>query len=312
METTSGRHDGDPFWDESIEPVALEHANAVDHDDPTPASGGGNSDGKRVGRRTIIIIVAAVIVLAIATGGAFIAVGLGSDTDDSSTTDDGSDVSGKVSIPDGILGPSIGAFGSTEEFENEGDTLGSFTSDREWTEVTGEWAIENGDARVVESNEFRNHDVVDLGQGDGVVQVRLDRVTNGAGLVFRFRGPANYWSLTASADTWNLSRFKDTVQDFIGNTGPTTVADTTTVAVRFEGPRIDVLVNGVLRLSLEDDYLMTETKAGLTVGSDGAADARFDDFVAALPGNGPLFVGKETAGEDDEGPTSSESVRNGG
>ncbi len=204
--------------------------------------------------------------------------------------------------------PTTAVFGTIDEFDRpDARRLGQFTPDRTWETFSGRWGIDNGDAYVVEPGEFGNHAVVGLGQSDGAVQVRLDRLTAGAGLVFRFRGPANYWAIVAApnGNTWNLLRVVDTAAEVVDNTGITPVSDGTTVAARFVGEEIEIIVNGVVHLTVQDDYLADEGKVGLTVPGEDATEARFDDFVAALPGNRPLFVG------EGEGPTPTTSAPDG-
>jgi hypothetical protein len=191
--------------------------------------------------------------------------------------------------------PTTAVFGTFDEFDRaDARQLGQFTADRTWEPVVGRWGVVDGDGYVVESDEFRNHAVVGLGQGDGAVQVRLDRLTAGAGLIFRFRGPGNYWAVVAAPNggTWNLMRVENTEAEVVDNTGITPVTDGTTVAARFVGEEIEVIVNGVVVLTVQDDFLAEEGKVGLTVRGEDATEARFDDFVAALPGNRPLFVGE--------------------
>jgi hypothetical protein len=191
--------------------------------------------------------------------------------------------------------PTTAVFGTFDEFDRrDARQLGEFTADRTWNPITGRWGIDNGDAYVVQSDEFRNHAVVGLGQSDGAVQVRLDRLTAGAGLVFRFQGPGNYWAVVAApnGNTWNLMRVQDTAAEVVDNTGITPIADGTTVAARFVGEEIEVIINGVVQLTVQDDFLADQGQVGLTVRGDDATEARFDDFVAALPGNRPLFVGE--------------------
>jgi hypothetical protein len=208
----------------------------------------------------------------------------------------GGDDSGGGNAPQAQeIQPTTAVFGTLDEFDRaDAAQLGPFTSDREWNALSGEWGIVDGDAYVVESDEFRNHAVVGLGQSDGAVQVRLDRLTAGAGVVFRFRGPGSYWAVVAAPNggTWNLIRVEETRAEVVDNTGITPVTDGTTVAARFVGEEIEVIINGIVRLTVQDDFLSDQGQVGMTVRGDDATDARFDDFVAALPGNRPLYVGE--------------------
>ena len=189
--------------------------------------------------------------------------------------------------------------GTTDGFERAGAlTLGPLTSDRDWLPVAGTWGIDDGDARVVRPVEARNHALVRLGAGDGAVQARIEHITNGAGVVFRFQDPFNYWAVVAapSVGTWNLVRVENGESTVLGNTGPSAVADGTTVAARFDGDDIEVMVNGEVRLAAADGFLSDQGRVGLTVRGGDAAEARFDDVVVALARSLPLVIRGETPG----------------
>ncbi|HYF44865.1 MAG TPA: hypothetical protein VD926_01555 [Acidimicrobiales bacterium] len=260
--------------------AADEPADAGIDDDPSAFD-----DDEPVSDRTTLAIGVIMAIVAIAIIGVLVATGGG---------DDGGGGGAETRDAEGIR-PTTAVFGTLDEFDRrDARQLGAFTTDRDWDPVVGRWGVDNGDAYVVDADEFRNHAVIGLGQSDGAVQVRLDQLTAGAGLVFRFRGPGNYWAVVAAPNggTWNLIRVEDTAADVVGNTGITPVVDGTTVAARFVGEEIEVIVNGVVHLTAQDDFLSGEGKVGITVRGDDATEARFDDFVAALPGNRPLFVGE--------------------
>jgi hypothetical protein len=240
-------------------------------------------DDEPVSDRTTLAIAVIMGIVALVIVGVLVATGGGDDGGGDNNNNQAQQIQ-----------PTTAVFGTIDEFDRrDARQLGQFTEDRTWDPAVGQWGIDDGDAYVVDSDEFRNHAVVGLGQGDGAVQVRLDRLTAGAGLVFRFRGPGNYWAVVAAPNggTWNLMRVEDTAAEVVDNTGVTPVVDGTTVAARFVGEEIEVIVNGVVVLTVQDDFLAEEGKVGLTVRGDDATEARFDDFVAALPGNRPLFVG---------------------
>ena len=189
----------------------------------------------------------------------------------------------------------VGVFGTIDQFDrpDSATSMGDFAPRRPWSPDAGTWGIDSGEAYLVESSEFRNHSLVGLGQGDGGAQVRLDKVVNGAGLVFRYVGPYNYWAVVAVPDvaTWNIIKVVDGDQEVIGNTGQSPTADGTTVGVRLRGETIDVIVNGRIRKSIVDDFQVNAGKVGITARCPDSGDARFDDFVAGLPGGVPLTGG---------------------
>lgn len=267
-----------------------------------PAEVGEPEDEQPVSDRTTLVIGAVMALVAIALVGVLIATG---DGDSGGGGGDGG----------GDARPVAAIFGTVDEFEREGEEeLGSLTTDRDWESFSGVWGIDDGNAYVVTSDEFRNHVAIGLGQGDGAVQVRVERVTAGAGIIFRFRGPFNYWAVVAApnSSTWNLIRIEDSEFTFVGNTGPSPVADGTTIAARFEGERIEVIINGTVKLTAQDNFLADEGKVGLTVRGEDATEARFDNFVAALPGNRPLFVGDGSGQPDDATSPSTTTTTDGG
>ncbi|MCB1017663.1 MAG: hypothetical protein KDB10_21430 [Acidimicrobiales bacterium] len=236
--------------------------------------------------RVVLLVGAAVAFVAIAIVGVLIASGGG---------DGGGGGDGEAAAPSDAR-TDVAVFGTIDQFDrpDSAGELGDFAPGRPWSADAGTWGIEDGEAYLVESAEFRNHAVVGLGQGDGGAQVRLDQVVNGAGLVFRYVGPYNYWAVVAVPDvaTWNVVKVVDGDQEVVGNTGQSPTADGTTVGVRMRGDTIDVIINGRVRKTIVDDFQAEAGKVGLTARGPDSGDARFDDFVAGLPNGVPLSGGQ--------------------
>jgi excinuclease ABC subunit B len=57
---------------------------------------------------------------------------------------------------------------------------------------------------------------------------------------------------------------------------------------RVRGDTIDVIINGRIRKTIVDDFQSEAGKVGITARGPDSGDARFDDFVAGLPGGAPL------------------------
>lgn len=189
----------------------------------------------------------------------------------------------------------VGVFGTLDDFDREDteETLGALPNGTPWSAEVGRWGIEDGAAFVADgAGEARSFAIVGLGgQTHGAAQVRMSVVAPSAGLAFRYRGPYNYWAVVAVPEvaTWNVIKVVDGEQDIVGNTGERSpMADGTTVAVRLEGDRIEVVVNGELRRTLDDPFLAGVGRLGLTARGETGGAARWDDFVVALPGNRPL------------------------
>jgi hypothetical protein len=239
--------------------------------------------------RVLLVVGAAVAFVAIAIVGILIASG-GDSGGGGGNGNAGNQNAGPDSRTD------VGIFGTTDQFDRPDSTtaLGNFAPGRPWLADAGTWGIENDEAYIADVGEFRNHAVVGLGQGDGGAQVRLDKVTNGAGLVFRYIGPYNYWAVVAVPEvaTWNVIKVVDGDQEVVGNTGQSPTADGTTVGVRLRGDTIEVIVNGRVRKTIVDDFQVDAGKVGITARGPASGDTRWDDFVAGLPNGVPLANGQ--------------------
>lgn len=273
------------------------------HGDEAPGLGAhGDEDEDEGPSRLLLVVGAAVAFVAIAIVGVLIASGGG----------DGGGGGQQESAADART--DVGIFGTIDQFDRPDDpsSMGDFAPGRPWTEGAGTWGIVDGEAYLSRGGEFRNHSVIGIGQGDGGAQVRLDKVVNGAGLVFRYVGPYNYWAVVAVPEvaTWNVIKVVDGDQEVVGNTGQSPTADGTTVGVRMEGDTIDVIINGRIRKTVVDDFQAEAGKVGLTTRGPDSADARFDDFVAGLPGGNPIVrpggngAGANGAGSDGTGGSS--------
>lgn len=321
-QTEAGDEPGEHEADEHDEPagdgptdgddLGTEAAEADRHDAEGPTDGDGleaeadAADGPTEGEhdedddgegpsRLVLVVGAAVAFVAIAIVGILIATG--------GDGDGGGDSGGGDTAADART--DVGIFGSIDQFDRPDSTteLGDFAAGRPWTATAGTWGISDNEAYLVESDEFRNHAVIGMGQGDGGAQVRLDKVVNGSGLVFRYLGPYNYWAVVAVPDvaTWNVIKVVDGDQEVVGNTGQSPTGDGTTIAVRLRGDTIDVIVNGRIRKTVVDDFQAEAGKVGITARGADSGDARFDDFVAGLPGGVPLGGGAEGGSGSDGG-----------
>lgn len=212
-----------------------------------------------------------------------------------SDLDAGRDPSSPITTPPTAPADSdtdIAIFGTTDQFDRADSTttLGALAPRHRWQAVAGTWGITEHQAHLAAADPLRSIAVVDLGQGDGGVQVRLDEITESAGIVFRYENPYNYWAVIAipEVSTWNVIKVSDGDTEVVGNTGQSPTVDGTTIAVRMVGDTTGVVVNGRLRKTLVDDFLAAAGGVGITGKGPDAEDARFDDFVAGLPDGLPL------------------------
>jgi hypothetical protein len=159
--------------------------------------------------------------------------------------------------------------------------LGQAPSGPRWDDALGSWGIADGLALVTDPEPGANVVVAPMPGSDGTVQVKLDRVVQGSGLVFRYESRRAYWQVVAAPDflTWQVSVVQDGNASFVANTGTySPIADSTTVAVRSDGASLEILVNGLVRSSISNDFLMHSTAAGMIASGPEATDARFARF----------------------------------
>jgi hypothetical protein len=153
----------------------------------------------------------------------------------------------------------------------------------DWRSAQGRWSVDSGALVLRDAPEaFPSLAVTDVGGPDGTVSVTMPEITDGTGIVFRYRDQSNYWSLVAVPGfaTWNLSKVVNNERILVGNTelAPTTAF--TSVGVRLDGPMIAVTVDGRVRLEVTDGFLADETTAGVIAEQTGSVQGRWDDFYA--------------------------------
>jgi hypothetical protein len=168
------------------------------------------------------------------------------------------------------------------------DELGATESGQTWEAASGVWGVEDEQAVLVEPNPDgqRSIVVVDLGSSNGTVSTTAGTMTTGWGMVFRYRGPFNFWYLTAAPEfaTFNLARVVDGVVQPLGSLGLAAVEDGTVVQVRLDGATIEISVNGNPVKAITDTTLMGATQAGLLASGQSAATATWDSFEATPTG----------------------------
>jgi hypothetical protein len=182
------------------------------------------------------------------------------------------------------------------------ETLGRAATGQQWETPSGTWGIADQQARVVTPNPNelgRSWAVTELGSGDGSVSATASRMTNGWGLLFRYRGPFNYWMLFGSTEygTYNLVKVVDGKSESVtsGGIGLAPVKNGTRVGVQFRGPTISILLNDQIVGVYRDPALQNATKVGMVVSSGGASAARWDDFTAQAAPR-PAGVGANSDG----------------
>jgi hypothetical protein len=196
--------------------------------------------------------------------------------------------------PDSSKDPPGGArsgSGITDDFAR-GDSKTSLTvggKHADWTVPRGVWGVQKGSAYVVSATgrPATAVAVVDMGSAEGSVQVRLAQVSNGSGLVFRYRDPANYWAFVVAPGyaTWTIERTIAGRRTVVGNTGLSPVKAGTVAAIRMEGPAIEFMLDGKVKRRVNNPLLQNATRTGLIGRGPKVGEARWDGFRA-----GPAVV----------------------
>lgn len=124
--------------------------------------------------------------------------------------------------------------------------------------------------------------LVDTGAPNHVVAATFPVVESGCGVVFRYKGPNNYWSLTAAeaAGTWTLTKVVNGEKESPVLLGSAPTADGTQVMIRTEGNRLFFYFDGVLYNTFNDGDNADATRVGFIFAGNGAPKVRADEFVA--------------------------------
>jgi hypothetical protein len=182
--------------------------------------------------------------------------------------------------------------GSLDAFDRPDDpaTLGAVPGGPRWRADEGTWGVVGGEAAVTAPALTRDLAVVSLGRRDGAVQVRLTRASGGAGIVFRYRDPFNYWSVVAVPQfaTWSVVKTVNGQDEAATGPGVTATGEGTTIGVRLRGNAIDVVIDRRVRRTIVDEALEGATGVGLVVDSRQPGESRFDDFRIERPGGLPV------------------------
>jgi hypothetical protein len=244
---------------------------------PAPSGGDRPEDTSRFSRKLLVAIFT-IIFIGIGGLGILAYVLFGSSTDGAT---------------DSIASPLADTTTLADDFDrpDDSDRLGTAPTGQPWEAPSGTWGVVDQEAYVSNPNPDewgRSWAVTDLGSSDGSVSATATTMAKGWGIVFRYRGPFNYWMLQASPEyaTYNLVKVVDGELEPIAQNGIglAPIEDGTKVGVEFEGPMIRILLNDEIAAVFRDTALQSATKVGLIVSAGGADTARWDDFAAqALP-----------------------------
>jgi hypothetical protein len=186
----------------------------------------------------------------------------------------------------GNLGLSVAVPDIYDSFDRDGPSLGAAPGRPPWQEAAG-WSIARwSQAYAAAPAQGASLAIVRLGGADGAVEVRLAKVDDGAGLVFRYRDPDNYWAFTVvpSFATSALVRVMDGTSRVVAGTGLSALDDGMVIGVRLEGVNIDLVIDHKVQKTVRADELVDASGAGLIAQGASAGLARFEDFRFSLPG----------------------------
>lgn len=174
-------------------------------------------------------------------------------------------------------------FGLMDQFNRpSGATwLGDPESTNTWTAISGEWAVEDGVARVTTAPERgAAYAVHNLGTPDATIEVAFGEIDAGSGLVFRFRSVLNHWQIQSAptAGTWVVRRIAEGESTEVLKLGLSNVDPGARLAVAMDGDRIAFYVDGILKGEVTDGSFQNATRAGMLVQPSNATT--FQYFVA--------------------------------
>jgi hypothetical protein len=175
----------------------------------------------------------------------------------------------------------------TDAFDRTAAGLGTTDTGQPWEVATpGAWSTESGEAFVAEPNPTpggRTMALVPLGSDNGEVGATISRSATGWGLVFRYRGPNEFWVLTCSPKfaSYNLQHVSGGKASAVDKVSMARQAPGTKVLVRFQGPQITIEVDGKPVKTVNDPAGGNGGyKVGMVLADGSATDARWRDFEA--------------------------------
>ena len=172
---------------------------------------------------------------------------------------------------------------------NDPESLGDAGDGGTWDPVAGTWGIRD-DAAFTSGGDGDGPFLAVVpggGRGDGLTEVTMTVVEDGAGLVFRYADPENYWSMVANTGvgTWTVNRTIDGETENAGEfPGPT--GDGVTLSVEQKGTNLRFLVDGTEIGPLTDGALADQLQGGLIAAGTTQGEARWNRFLVLTYGDG--------------------------
>jgi hypothetical protein len=173
----------------------------------------------------------------------------------------------------------------TDDFDRQSDgrTVGVAANGDSWNAISGVWGIDAAQVFLAEGTAggARNLLTLDMGSEDGTVAVTFARTRQGAGLVFRYDGPDDFWVLLPARDfgTWVVQHVVDEEVVANDNVGLADSDDGTQVVLEVKRTTITVTIGDNAPVAIQIDP-SDATAVGLTALGFGSNEARWDDFYA--------------------------------
>lgn len=280
-------------WISSSEPkgeliLGSPSRDADELDDVTGSNGGADpsvpSDARPRGRRRKardrnrreVVATVMVVVAVLAIVGFLIALAVRSSG--TSKTSQATGAAGNIPA----RGPNTAVYDRFDRADSS-NSLGNAETGQQWLTGDVPWSISGKVAQLQRGDPPHFVlAVVKAGSPDGSVQATIPKISNGAGVVFRYRNAFNYWEVVASPSfsTWNVRKVVGGKVTLIGNVGVAAAVDGTTIGVTYVDTRITVQVNGKDVWATLDSDVDDGEFIGLIGLSDGAA--RWDNFVGNI------------------------------
>jgi hypothetical protein len=173
----------------------------------------------------------------------------------------------------------------TDDFNRQSDlrTAGVAGNGDSWNAVSGVWGIDAAQVYLVQgaAGGARNLLTLDMGSEDGVVAATFARATQGAGMVFRYAGPDDFWAILPAPDfgTWVVQHFVDEEIVANENIGLVDTEDGLEVVLEITRTRVTVTVgdNPAVPIQISPSEA---SMVGFTTLGYGSNRARWDDFYA--------------------------------
>lgn len=153
-----------------------------------------------------------------------------------------------------------------------------------WDAVSGTWGVDAAQLYVAvpAASNARNLVVLDMGSSDGQLSAVFARVRLGAGMVFWYESPDDFWVVLPATGfgTWIVQHLVDNEAVVNESLGLADSADGTSVSITLDGGSITGQVGEEEPVTIDVDDPGTSSLVGFTAEGFGSTDARWDDFYA--------------------------------